>query len=58
MTKKEMLNICVQDQIDRGLIPAESKQKVIRGYLKGCGCVEAITKAELQRWIDRIEARA
>lgn len=35
MTRKEMITACVEDQINRGIIKAESKEKQIKARLSG-----------------------
>ena len=52
MTRKEMLAICVQDQIDRSIIPAEQKEFQINARLKGHG---AMSWSEVKTWYDCVQ---
>lgn len=47
MTRKEMITICVEDQIKRGIVKAENKTMQINRRLKG---TFAMSKSECERW--------
>ena len=55
MTRKEMANIIVEDQISRGVIPADSKNVVVRGYLKGRGACPPTSTDAMRRLVGFIE---
>lgn len=57
MTRRQMVTICVEDQIKRGVLPSEGKEKIINGWLKGAGGCKPISKSEAQRWYDRVMER-
>ena len=46
MTRKELAEVIVDNQINRGIIKAERKDVVLKGYLKGAGYLKA------QSWTD------
>lgn len=47
MTRKEMITICVEDQIKRGIVKAENKTMHINKRLKGSF---AMSKREVEEW--------
>lgn len=47
MTRKELANFIVNNQIERGIIKAERKNVVLKGYLNGLGFLKAQSKMEL-----------
>lgn len=47
MTRKEMITICVEDQIKRGIVKAENKTMQINRRLKG---TFAMSKSECESW--------
>lgn len=49
MTRKELAEIIVNNQIERGLVKLENKEKQIKARLKGCGMIKAMG------WMDLYE---
>lgn len=50
MTRKELITACVENQIERGVIPSESKAFQIKARLSGMGGLKAMSKAECLEW--------
>lgn len=50
MTRKEMITICVEDQIKRGIIKEENKAHQIKTRLNGHGLIKAMSKKECEEW--------
>lgn len=48
MTKKEMISICLDDQIERGIISKEKKQFHMNYRLK------CMTKSECEKWLKSV----
>lgn len=55
MTRQELAELIVDDQIRRGIIKKESREVVIRGRLKGLGASKPMTKSELIKGAEAIE---
>lgn len=55
MTRQELAELIVDDQIRRGIIKKESREVVIRGRLKGLGASKPMTKSELIEGAKAIE---
>ncbi len=49
MTRKELAEVIVNNQIKRGIVKPEKKDFQIKTRLKGCGCLKA------QSWMDLYE---
>lgn len=47
MTKKELANFIVTNQIERGILKEENRSKVVTRMLKGIGILKPQTKTEL-----------
>lgn len=47
MTRKELANFIVTNQIERGILKEESRERVVKGLLKGAGFLKAQSKSEL-----------
>lgn len=47
MTRKELAEIIVNDQIKRGIVKPERKEFQIQSRLKGCGMIKAMGWMEL-----------
>lgn len=58
MTRKEMIEACVDDQIKRGIVKAENRQMQINARLKGRFGVPAMSWTECKSWYDKIFANA
>ena len=50
MTRKELAEVIVNDQIKRGVVKPEKKDFQIKARLKGCGYLKA------QSWMDLYES--
>lgn len=50
MTKRELVEKIVDDQIKRGTIPKESRERQIEGRLKGAGAMRPQSKEELLKY--------
>lgn len=50
MTRKELITLCVEEQIKKGLIRAESKPLQIKARLVGMYGIKAMSKEECQSW--------
>lgn len=50
MTRKELITACVDDQIARGIVNPDNRNKQITWRLKGFAGVKAMTKAECESW--------
>lgn len=54
MTRKEMITKCVEDQIKRGIVKEENKERQIKVRLNGgCG-LPAMGKTECESWYNEI----
>jgi hypothetical protein len=51
MTRKEMITKCVEDQIKRGIVKAENKNRQINSRLKGSF---AMSKADCEKWYNSV----
>lgn len=49
-----MITICVEDQIRRGFVKPENKNRHIRSRLLGSGLIKPMKKAECQKWYDEV----
>ena len=49
MTRKELAEVIVNDQIKRGLVKSENKNLQIKIRLKGNGLIKAMSKDELYK---------
>lgn len=49
MTRKELAEVIVNDQIKRGLVKPENKEMQIKVRLKGYGYIKAMSKNELYK---------
>ena len=49
MTRRELAEVIINDQIKRGIIKEENKEMQINARLKGCGMVKAMG------WMDLYE---
>lgn len=49
MTRKQMIEAIVNDQIKRGIVKPEDKQNQVNTRLKGCGALKAMSLAECKR---------
>ena len=47
MTRKELANFIVTNQIERGILKEESREKVVNRMLKGIGFLKAQSKLEV-----------
>lgn len=47
MTRKELAELIVEDQIKRGVIKEENRDFQINARLKGCGSLKAMSKRDL-----------
>ena len=47
MTRKELANLIVTNQIERGILKEESREIVVKGMLKGAGFLKAQSWSEL-----------
>lgn len=54
MTRKEMITICVDDQIKRGIVKPENRTMQINARLNGRGPFKAMSKAECIRWYEEV----
>lgn len=54
MTRKQMIEACVDDQIKRGVVKAENRAMQIRARLRGAGIVKAMSKAECEKWYNEV----
>lgn len=54
MTKKEMITACIDNQIEKGVIKAETRTMQIKARLNGKGCCKAMTKAECLSWYNSV----
>lgn len=54
MTRRQMLEVCIDDQITRGIIPAEQREFQINARLKGHG---AMSWSEVKTWWNQVEYR-
>ena len=57
MTRKEMITACVEDQIARGIVKAENKEKQIKWRLNGYGGIAAMSKADCESWYNKVFER-
>ena len=57
MTRKEMITACVEDQIARGIVKAENKEKQIKWRLNGYGGIAAMSKADCESWYKKVFER-
>lgn len=51
MTRKELISACVDNQIKRGIIKPESRQRHIKMRLSGC---YAMSKPECEKWYSEL----
>lgn len=51
MTRKEMITKCVENQIERGVVKPERKERQIQARLTGCF---KMSKRECQEWYDEV----
>lgn len=49
MTRKQMIEAIVNDQIERGIVKAEDKQAQINARLKGCGALKPMSLRDCER---------
>lgn len=49
MTRKQMIEAIVNDQIKRGIVKPEDKQNQVNTRLKGCGALKTMSLAECKR---------
>ena len=54
MTRKEMITACVEDQIARGIVKAENKEKQIKWRLYGYAGISAMSKADCESWYKKV----
>ena len=57
MTRKEMITACVEDQIARGIVKSENKEKQIKWRLNGYGGIAAMSKADCESWYKKVFER-
>ena len=54
MTRKELIEFCVDDQIKRGIVKPENRKMQINARLKGFAGIKAMTKADCVSWYKSI----
>ena len=54
MTRRQMLEVCIDDQIARGVMPAEQREFQIKARLKGHG---AMSWSDCKEWFDCVQRR-
>lgn len=54
MTRKEMITACIEEQIKRGIIPEEHKEKQIAWRLKGFRSAPAMTLEDCKSWYNAV----
>jgi len=52
MTRKQMIEAIINDQIKRGIVKAENKQMQINARLKGCGALRPMSLRECKEAYD------
>lgn len=54
MTRKEMISACIDDQIARGIIKPESRERQIRARLKGGAGLPPMGWHECSSWYENV----
>ena len=54
MSRKELISVCVDNQIARGIIKAENRDMQISVRLNGRGLVKPMSKAECEAWYNDV----
>lgn len=49
MTRKQMIEAIVNDQIERGIVKAEDRQMQVNARLKGCGALRPMSLRDCER---------
>ena len=57
MTRKEMIEYCVDDQIRRGIVEPSMRAVQIHYRLVGIGYAKPMSKAECERWYAEVRER-
>lgn len=50
MTRKELITLCVEDQIKRGIVKAENKALQIKARLVGMYGIKPMSKEQCENW--------
>jgi len=56
MTRREMIEYCIDDQIRRGVVDKSMRSVQIHYRLNGIGFAKPMTKAECERWYEEVVA--
>ena len=54
MSRKELISVCVDDQIARGIIKAENRDMQISVRSDGRGLVKPMSKKECEAWYNDV----
>lgn len=54
MTRKEMITICVESQIEKGIVKPENKEFQIKARLKGYAGCKPMSLRECQNWYNAV----
>lgn len=50
MTRKEMITACIDEQIKRGIVKAESREFQVKAHLKGMGASRPMSVTQCKDW--------
>ena len=52
MTRKQMIEFCVNDQIARGIVKPEKRNVQVSMRLKGCGAAKPMSYSDCLAWYE------